>query len=540
MQRHFLSRFLIMLLLLALPLAAIACGNDDDDDNGGDATPGEQQGDSTIVVGLTSEPTNLNPVFLDINAGNWKTFSGLVKFDQDLNLVPDLAEEMPEVSDDGRTVTVQLRSDVTFHDGELLTAEDVVFTWESILNPDIATPLRDRFALGDLVQDVQAVDEHTVEFTLSHRDAGFLERLYVGIVPQHLLEDVDMNEASFNREPVGTGPYRFVEWRAGERLVFEAYDEYYEGAPNIERIVFTFAPDDNARAGLLESGNIDFARMPPRLAQTFEGNDNLQVIEMTSASIHQLTLPATNPVLADARVRRALSMAIDRQAMVDSILGGAGGPAYGPFIEGHWAYNPDVEVAYDPGAARALLEEAGWTDEDGDGFVEQDGERLAFTLMYLGNISEDGEFALALRSYFAEIGVDLNLDAVSSPGYEDRLDQDAFLHGVGLPYDPEYTLRSRLHSDYAGTGVNPANMDNPDVDAALDAGRDATDRESRTEAYQELQRALVEDGGYLYIAQRPISVVASARISGFEPQMMASPHAFVRGLAWNVEDWELD
>src|SRR5690606_23051265 len=134
---------------------------------------------------------------------------GLVAFDEDLELVPDLAAEMPEVSDDGRTVTVRLRDDVTFHDGEPFTSEDVVFTWNAILDPDVATPIRERLALDGLVEGIRAVDDYSVEFTLTRLDPAFVERLYAGIVPAHALEGEDLNATAFNRAPIGTGPYQF-------------------------------------------------------------------------------------------------------------------------------------------------------------------------------------------------------------------------------------------------------------------------------------------------------------------------------------------
>src|SRR5690606_24626628 len=136
-----------------------------------------------------------------------------------------LAAEMPEVSEDGRTVTVRLRDDVTFHDGEPFTSEDVVFTWNAILDTDVATPIRERLALDGLIDGVQALDEHTVEFTLTRLDPAFVERLYTGIVPAHVLEGEDLNTTSFNQEPIGTGPYQFGDWVAGDRLIFEANED---------------------------------------------------------------------------------------------------------------------------------------------------------------------------------------------------------------------------------------------------------------------------------------------------------------------------
>lgn len=499
--------------------------------------------DQTLVVALTSEPRNLNPIFLDINAGNWPAFNGLMKFDTALNPAPDLAAEMPQVSEDGRTVTVRLRDGVRFHDGQTLTAEDVVFTWNSIMDPGVATPVPSVMALGGLIDDVMAVDPLTVQFQLSRMDPAFIEKLYVGIVPKHLLEGQNLNETDFNRQPVGTGPYVFREWRDGERLVFEANPDYFDGPVGaVQRIVLIFTPDENSRVAMLLDGTADYARLSPRAAAQLEGDQRFQLVQPPSASIYQMALPTEHPALSDPLVRRALTMAVNREQIVQTILTGAGGPAYGPILEDHWAHNPQVNASYNPEGARALLAEADWS-ADGEGFMTQGGQSLAFTIMYLSNIAEDRDIALALRSDFARIGVDASVEGVASPGYQDRLGRDAFLHGVGLPYDPDYVLWSRYHSRFADDGdpgTNPARMRNPEVDAALEAGRTTVDREERRQAYVQMQEALQADGAYLFIAQRPHIVALSSRFTGIEPKMMGSPHAFVRGVFWNVETWGLD
>lgn len=498
--------------------------------------------DKTIVFALTSEPTNLNPIFLDINAGNWKVFNGLIKFDQALRPLPDLARELPTLSADGRTVTVHLRPDVRFHDGQPLTAEDVVFTWRAILDPGVVTPIRSVLAVGDLIEDVRAVDTHTVVFSLTRPDPAFVEKLYVGIVPSHLLAGENLNTARFNRAPVGTGPFTFSEWTPGSRIVLDANPDYFGGPVGIERIVYVFVPDENTRAAMLRSGAADVARLSPRLASQFALDPRFQVVTPPTASVSQASLPNDNPVLADPRVRRALAMAVDRQTLVDTVWHGMGGVAYSPILPGHWAYDEDAYIPYDPEGAKQLLQEAGWT-LGADGFFAKDGRRLAFTMMYLPSVDEDRLIGLALRSYFAAIGVDMELEAVASPGYQDRIHQDAWLHGVGLPYDPDYVFWSEYHSHFADDAdptTNRARMRNPRVDAALQAGRHATDLEARRQAYVDMQRALIEDGSYLFLTQRGIPVVMSSRIEGVVPKMMGSPHAFIRGISWNLEEWSLN
>ncbi|MGH8905425.1 MAG: ABC transporter substrate-binding protein [Egibacteraceae bacterium] len=492
-----------------------------------------------LVVALSSEPTSLSPLFLDVDTGNWKAFNGLVTFDADLGLVPDLAAELPEVSEDGKTVTVRLRDDVQFHDGEPLTADDVVFTWQALSDPELASPLFSRFGLDGLISEVTAVDDLTVQFTLSRLDPAFVEKLYVGIVPEHLLAGEDLAQSDFNRQPVGTGPYRYVETVPGERIVFEANPDYFGGAPTIQRVVFTFLPDENARVAALLDGSIDVARLNPRLAETFRDNPAFQVIEIPSASIEQMSLPNTNPVLAEAPVRRAIAMGIDRQALLEAIQLGVGQVANSPIVSGQWAYDPSVTIPFDPEQAAQLLDEAGWVPGD-DGIREKDGQRLAFTIMHLPTLTQHRDMGLAMRSDLAEIGIDVTVEAVDTPAYLDRLATDPWLHGIGTPYDPDTELWARYHSSLADDGdpgTNRAGMRNPDVDAALEAGRATTDRDQRRDSYTDLQHALAEDGSYLHLLERAITVVVPADVEGIEVQLQGSPHGFPRGIAWSLERW---
>ena len=346
----------------------------------------EQTGSSegAIVIALSSEPENLSPIFMDFYSGNWKFFNGLISYDQDLNLVTDLAATLPEFSPDGKTVTVNLRDDVRFHDGEPLTAEDVVFTWQALTNPSVGSELRGRFDLVNVLESVRATSEHSVEFTLKRTDPAFIHKLIVGIVPQHLLEGQDLNTTSFNQNPVGTGPYIFREWRPGERIVMEANPDYFKEPANIERVVFTFVEDESARAALIANRTVDVTGLPPRLAAGFRGDDRFQVLEVPTADTRFIPLPNENEVLSDPRVRRAIAMSINRQAIIDGVLGGQGEPAYGPFILGA----PAPEIPYDLEGAAALLEDAGWQKQS-DGFFYKDGKRFAFTQMYPATIVSD-------------------------------------------------------------------------------------------------------------------------------------------------------
>lgn len=528
-------------VVTVMAVVAVACGGG----GGGTSSPasvGTEVVDTTkdtLVVAINSDPANLSPLFLDINTGNWKVFSGLVQYDQDLRLVPDLAAELPAVADAGRTVTVKLRSDPRFHDGQPFTAADVVFTWNALLDPAVASPLYRTWDLAGLVESVEAVDTHTVRFRLGRPDPAFLDKLYVGIVPEHLLTGQDLAKTDFNRQPVGTGPYKMGERRPGDRMALEANADYYGGPPMIKRIVYTFIPDENARAAALRQGSIDVARLPPRLADTFADDSRLQVVTVPSAAVDQVALPTGNPVLADSKVRRALAMAFDRETAAAGVYGGKGSAASSPFVPSEWGFDPTALIRFDPPAAAKLLDEAGWAI-GGDGFRAKGGTRLAFTVMILPNITTHRELALALRSDLAKVGVDVTVDTVDSAVYKDRLATDAWLHNLGNPYDPDSVFYPTYHSKLAtdnDPGTNPAAMSDPAVDAALAAGRAGATREERTTAYRALQQALIANGAYLYMGVGNHTIVVPSAVRGLEVQAQGGAHNFARGISWNLERW---
>jgi peptide/nickel transport system substrate-binding protein len=494
----------------------------------------------SIVIALSSEPENLSPIFMDFYRGNWEFFNGLIDYDQELNLVPDLAAQLPEFSSDGKTVTVELRDDVRFHDGEPLMAEDVVFTWQALADPTVGSEVAGRFDLANVLESVRAAGPHSVEFKLKRTDAAFIHKLIVGIVPQHLLEGQDLNTTSFNHDPVGTGPYVFTEWRAGDRIVMEANPEYFKGPANIQRVVYTFVEDESARAALLSNGGIDATGLPPRLSASFRGDDRFQVLEVPTADTRFIPLPNENEVLADLRVRRVIAMGINRQAIIDGVLGGQGEPAYGPFILGA----PAPVIPYDLKAASTLLAEAGW-QKGPDGFFYQGAKPLAFTLMYPATDSVRQAVALAARSELGKLGIDVNVEGLGWDAIRPRVDQgDANVYGWGQPYDPDLELWSLFHSsmidDDVSTSTNVPRMRNSAIDQLLEAGHTELDPEKRREIYQQLQVELQKDGSWLTIVNLKPNVVMSSRIGNVLLQREGHAHGFSRGVSWNMENWTLD
>ncbi len=521
-------------VLLTLMLGVVGCGGSDQADSAGAG--------GTLVIALPSQPEDLSPITGSHNVyeGNQKFFNGLLRYSKDLGTEPDLASEMPTRSADGKTVTVKLRDDVKFHDGAPLTAKDVAFTYSAILDEDAASPLA---SLLDSLDSTTAVDDRTVQFDLNRPDPAFLDKLQIGIVPAAQLQGKDIKTAAFNRKPIGTGPYVLKEFQPGGRIVMEANESYFRGAPKIKRIVLTAVEDENARVALLEKGTVDAAGIAPKLAPRVRRNGDYDVLEVRTADARVAALPNRDPVLRDPAVRRALSYAVDRQKIVDGTLAGAGEPAFGPIMKDHWAYSPAAERPYDPAEAQRLLDAAGWK-RTGDATRTKAGTKLSFTLMYPPADSVRKDIALAFASQMKQVGVDVKLEGREFDVIEKRQDTGATEFGYGTPYDPDIELYTLFHSKFATADedafTNYPRTTNPAIDAALDAERSKLDRDARKRDFVRLQEELAKDASWLWLVRLRHVVVISKRVEGIDPQVEPHAHGFSRGTSWNLEDWTLE
>ncbi|HET6497845.1 MAG TPA: ABC transporter substrate-binding protein [Coriobacteriia bacterium] len=409
--------------------------------------------------------------------------STLLARDNDLEIVNDLATGY-EVSDDGLTWTVTIRHGVCFHDGEPLTAHDVAFTFNTA---------KESGSIVDLgaMESARAIDDATVVFTLSEPRSTFVVQLIsLGIVPRHAYGP------EYARSPVGSGPYRFVEWNPGQQLIVEAYEEYHGGAAEIERVTFVFMGED-ATLAAARAGGLDVAAVPASLAsQVIPGMRLVAVASVDNRGIMFPTLPDEgettsdgapigNDVTYDVAIRRAINLAVDRDALVEGVLEGFGSPAFSVSDGLPWS-NPDV--VFDDGdaaAARALLDEAGWTESAG-GIREKDGVSARFDLVYPADDLVRQSLALAVADQVRQIGVEMTPVGASWDEIRMAMHSDAVLFGWGS-HDPTemYNLH---HGALAGREWwNPGFYRNPVIDAYMDQALAATSEEAALELWRKAQ-----------------------------------------------------
>ncbi|MEV0584976.1 ABC transporter substrate-binding protein [Nonomuraea sp. NPDC050310] len=480
-----------------------------------------------FVIGLGSEFENLSPVLGFAADGGSLMFDGLMRRAPDLSLQPNLASAPPASSPDGKTVTFTLREGVKFHDGRPLTARDVAYTYTTLLDPKTNSPISGDYSA---IEQVSAKDDRTVEFTLKHPYAPLVQRTTLGIVPEGGIDPA---------KPVGTGPYSFVSWTPGDKVVLKANESYFGGAPAIKNVVLAFALDDNVRSTRLAAGEFDAAILPPKAAKRFENTAGTKVYRVDSADYRGIMFPMKEKVTGDLAVRKAFDLAVDRQAMVDTILAGSGKPAFGPISPDISWHNPAVtgNPRPDRDQAAKLLDEAGWKLGE-DGVRAKDGLRAAFTLMYPAGDSLRKELALATASDAKKIGLEVKPEGLDWDAIEPRMAKDALIMGYGSPYDPDYLNYELFHSSYQGKGFfNPGYYANPEVDKLLETGRESADEAVRKQAYTDFQKIIHDQQVWTYLVFLKHVYVVRGDWQGITPSVDAHEHA-TGGLFRDLASWK--
>ncbi|NOZ29807.1 MAG: ABC transporter substrate-binding protein [Chloroflexi bacterium] len=430
-------------------------------------------------------------------------YDSLLELDADNIPQPWLAERM-EVSPDGKVYSFTLREGVTWHDGEPFTAEDVQFTYEYF----VAHPQQSRFArTAKQVASVEAVDDRTVVMTLAQPDPSFSLRLAdVPILPKHIWSQVDDPQNFAGR--VGTGPYRLVEYVPEQFYRLEANPDYFMGRPAVPEIVLPIIVEQTTMFSALKSGEVDAVsrQIPPELVAEFEGVPSIRVVRGPGFATTLLQFNDERPPLDQPVVRRAIALAIDRQALVDTLLLGFGTVGNPGFVHPSSPYaNPDIELAYDPDGARALLDEAGFLDGDGDGIRETpDGQAMSFDLLVYSNNPQRVRAAELIRDWVREIGIALEVKALDPktvdslvwPGFDVSQGRDFDLSMWGwsasVQIDPS-RLVDLLHSDPAVGALNIGGYRSQAFDALAEKLAGTLDPDERMAIIKDMQAIIAQD-----------------------------------------------
>lgn len=464
------------LLLCIFMLAVLFVGCKSGEPSVPSASPGappsgELEGaKDSVIISISSEPSSLDPCQGWGHGTTPLVQSTLIEFKQDMTFENDLATDY-SVSDDGLVWTFVIRTDVKFTDGEPLTAEDVAFTFSTAKKSQSSLDLT-------FMDKAEATSDNTVVFTLNRPTSTFLNTVATtGIVPEHAYG------SDYGTNPIGSGPFVFVQWNKGEQLMLKANEDYYDGVPPIKDVTLVFMTEDAAFAAA-KGGQVDVALTSATLATADIDGYYLKVV--TSLDNRGFTLPVVpnegkttesghtygNNVTCHQEIRQALAYGIDRDRISEEALNGFGDPAYSENDGMPWN-NPEVKIETDLEYAKKLLADKGWADTDNDGIVEKDGLKAEFTCIYPSGDSFRQAVAMAAASQAKEIGISIIIEGTSWDGISKRMFSDAVLMGWGSsnPYTSYclYHTANMLKDDY----YNPEGYSNETVDGYLDAAMKA-------------------------------------------------------------------
>jgi len=466
------------------------------------------RGTGHLVVGITSGPTNLDPRFgLDDVSQKLHPliFDGLLVVDDDLRMSGWLAETFEHPTP--TTYVAHLRRGVRFHDGHELTSADVVYTYRSLLDPELGSPRRGGYKE---LAHVDPLDRYTVQFTLTAPYTSFPINLAQPIVPDGARPDL-------SEHPNGTGPYRFVAHVSDDHVELASFADYWHGAPRNEGLLLKVVPDEVMRALEVRKGTMDLVLndVSPDIYFQLLHDPAIQTATGPGVDVQYIGLNFHDPILRDLRVRRAIAHAIDQQAIVDHLRRGLAVPAVGLLPPQSWAFEPDVRVyPHDPAKARALLDQAGYPDPDGDGPLP----RFHLTLK-ASNVEFNRLQASVIQEDLRQVGIALDVRMYEfTTLFADVLGGNFQLYTLQWTAaslaDPDILRRVFHSSQVPPVGFNRGAYSNPSLDALLDQAAAAQDEHERHELYSRAQRLIADDLPYIMIWGKTNFAIAQRNLSG--------------------------
>lgn len=488
---------------------------------------------SDITVGLGADAKRLLPLLASDSASGQISgliFNGLTKYDKDIKITGDLAGSW-EVSRDGLQIIFHLRKGVRWHDGVEFTSDDVVFTFNTVTDPKVPTPYGSNFGPVD---KVEAIDRYTVKVKYKEPYAPALESWGMGIIPKHILEGKDIAAVEYNRNPVGTGPYKLKEWVTGQKIVVEAFDGYFEGRPKINRYLARIIPDTATMFLELKFGGVDFMGLTPPQYKLQSGSEHFtryfQKFQYPSFGYTYLGYNLQDPRFGDRRVRRAITHAINKQDIIHGVLLGFGTPCTGPFPPESWAFNAGVkDLEYNPEKAKILLLEAGWTMGN-DNLLYKDGKPFRFTVLINQGNDARRKTAEIIRENLKKVGIEMEIKVLEWQAmlheFINKRRFEAIIMGWSLSRDPD--IYDIWHSSKTKEGeFNFISYKNDDVDRLLLEGRRTFDFEKRKSIYHRIHGILAEDQPVAFLFVPDALPVLHKRFKGVEKAPLGIWHDFI-------------
>ncbi|HYS55578.1 MAG TPA: ABC transporter substrate-binding protein [Thermoanaerobaculia bacterium] len=480
--------------LFALILIAFLAGCGGEKKGGGGASK------DTLVIALMSSPTNLDSrVGADNASGRMFDLihSGLIKVTPNFDYAPDVAEKW-ETPDD-KTIVFHLNANAKFQNGQPVKAADVKWTYDSMMDPNFVTSKRSGYAAVD---HIEAPDDHTVIFKLKEPNPGIFDNLTVGILPT----GADTNTTK--TRPVGAGPYKVVDFRADDRIVLEAFDQWHGGAPKIKHVVVRIVPDATTRVLEMRRGSINFEvnEIPFENVAEFDKNPDFKVVKSSGSVYQYIAINVRDPILSKVAVRRAIHHAIDRERIIRDIQRGYAEPTDTMFAKGHWVRVENLpSYPYDPNKAKQLLAQAGYPN--------------GFTFTF--KTSQDAEAnsrAQVIQQMLKQVGITMQIQSNEMSTFFADIGKGNFqmysLSRNGIA-DPDFYYVIFYSKNTPPDGQNRGYYNNPKVDQLILQGRSTFDRAKRKPVYGEIQKSVQDDLPYISLYMQSNVAVMRNNIDGY-------------------------
>lgn len=476
----------LFLMFLCLILLLTACSGGGEQPTSTASTGNTNMNKDTLVIGLDDDPPQLDP-HRSTAAVDRQVFQSLyntlIDIDEDLNFVPELAKDW-EISEDGKTYTFYLQENVNFHDGTPFNAQAVKFNFERMLNPEFGSPRKSEI---NLVESVEVVDEYTVKIHLKEPYSPFLsvltDRAGMMISPTA----VKKLGRDFANQPVGTGPYKFVERVQQSHIKLKLFEDYWREKPDIPNIVYKPYPDGNTRVTNLISGDLDIInKVPFKDIEKLKNNPKIKVSEKGALGFQGIMLNTEKPPFNNKKVRQAVNLAINRDAIVKVVFKNGAIPAASPFPPTSWAYPEELEVPkQNIEKAKQLLAQSGLTN-------------IKFTLKITPK-PEEKQLGQMLQSMLGQIGIQVEIEMVEFGTLLQQMRAHDF-QAIRLGWSGRIDPDGNAYSWFTSNGsLNEMGYSNPKVDKLLSEARTINDREKRKELYAEVARILQEDVPYVFL-----------------------------------------
>lgn len=489
----------------------------------------------TMVIGITGDVDSFNPLFgEDVNAQEIShlLLLGLADLNDKSDFEPELAESW-QSSEDYLKLTFNLRKNLYWSDGIPITAEDVKFTWDLLKNPELASP---RQGYVEYVKNVSILDSHTVVFEFTEAYPAQIFDVAGEILPKHIFKDVkakDIRNHEFSRMPLSSGPFKLNKWVSQQYIELVPNEKYFGEKPLLDKVIFKIVPDATNLLLQLESGKIDMMTgIPPAEVERLkEKNQDIEMHQVSGRVYYYIGYNALNSLFENTNIRTSLTMAIDRDKIIESLLYGFGNKCLGPLppiVE--WAYNEEVqEISYDPGAATKILGNQGWKDSDNDGWIDKNGKNFEFTLTTPSGNQIKADLAVIVQAQLKQIGIKVNIKTLEWNTFLDQLQKKDFDACVGALSSSFYIDPTPVFHSTATNLFNSISYANPKVDELIEEGRVEMDRHKAAKIWKKFQQEVYNDQPFTFLFWRNKVAGVNKKFKNVTPIALSS--------VYNIEKW---